>query len=101
MIHCALEVRYINAMASRTGKSLWHLGCKFITLSPSDETLIQRFMARIEAERRALTCPTEGNNKRLTRQGLQRIGYGLGMHGGLDVRLNVSMGGNECRSQQA
>lgn len=40
---CALRVRYINAMASRTGKSLWHLGCKFITLSPSDETLIQRF----------------------------------------------------------
>ena len=56
MIHCALEVRYINAMASRTGKSLWHLGCKFITLSPSDETLIQRFMARIEAERRALAA---------------------------------------------
>ena len=56
MIRCGLEVRYINAMESRTGKPLWHMGCKFINQPPSDETLIQRFMARIEAERRALAA---------------------------------------------
>ena len=56
MIRCVLEVRYINAMESRTGKPLWHMGCKFINLPASDETLIQRFMAKIEAERRALTA---------------------------------------------
>ncbi len=56
MIHCALEVRYINAMEGRTGKPLWHMGCKFINQPPSDETLIQRFMARIEAERRVLAA---------------------------------------------
>ena len=54
MIRCALEVRYVNALESRTGKPLWHMGCKFINLPASDETLIQRFMAKIEAERRAL-----------------------------------------------
>ena len=56
MIHCALEVRYVNAMEGRTGKPLWHMGCKFINPPPSDETLIQRFMARIEAERRVLAA---------------------------------------------
>ena len=56
MINVALEVRYVNAMESRTGRTLWHMGCKFVNLSPSDETLIQRFMARIEAERRALAA---------------------------------------------
>ncbi len=56
MINATLEVRYVNAMESRTGKTLWHMGCKFVDLPPSDETLIQRFMARIEAERRALAA---------------------------------------------
>jgi len=55
MIRCALEVRYVSSMESRTGKTIWHMGCKFIDLPPADETTIQRFMARIEAERRALT----------------------------------------------
>ena len=54
IVHCALEVRYVNAMESRTGKPLWHMGCKFVGLPPMDEMQIQRFMARIEAERRAL-----------------------------------------------
>lgn len=49
-----LEVRYIRALESRTGKPLWHLGCQFLKLSALNETLIQRFMARMEAERRAL-----------------------------------------------
>jgi len=56
MIRCTLEIRYINAMESRTGKRLWHMGCKFVNLPPADETMIQRFMGRIEAERRSLAA---------------------------------------------
>ena len=51
-----LEVRYVRPMESRSGKPLWHLGCRFVDLSPANKTLIQRFMARIEAERRALSA---------------------------------------------
>ncbi|HJV92976.1 MAG TPA: flagellar brake protein [Azonexus sp.] len=50
----ALEVRYINPLESRTGKQLWHMGCRFLKLSALNETLIQRFMGRLEAERRAM-----------------------------------------------
>jgi c-di-GMP-binding flagellar brake protein YcgR len=49
-----LEVRYITPLEGRTGKPLWHMGCQFIKLSALNETLIQRFMGRIETERRAL-----------------------------------------------
>ena len=56
MIHCTLEVRYVITMESRTGKPLWHMGCKFIDLPPADETLIQRFMAKLEAEQRTLAA---------------------------------------------
>lgn len=51
-----LEVRYVNPLESRTGKPLWHLGCRYVKLSPLNETLIQRFMARLEAERKALAA---------------------------------------------
>jgi c-di-GMP-binding flagellar brake protein YcgR len=51
-----LEVRYISEIANRTGRPHWHLGCKFVALSPLNETIIQRFMAKIEAERRALSA---------------------------------------------
>ena len=55
MLAVTLEVRYVTPMESRTGKPLWHLGCRFVDLSAANETQIQRFMARIEAERRALS----------------------------------------------
>ena len=55
MLAMTLEVRYVTPMESRTGKPLWHLGCRFVDLSAANETQIQRFMARIEAERRALS----------------------------------------------
>jgi hypothetical protein len=32
------------------------MGCRFINLTPLNETLIQRFMARTEAERKALSA---------------------------------------------
>lgn len=49
-----LEVRYFQTIENKAGKTHWHMGCQFIGLSSLNETLIQRFMARIEAERRAL-----------------------------------------------
>ena len=49
-----LEVRYIATRENRTGKALWHVGCKFLSLSPLNDTLIQRFIARLQAERKAL-----------------------------------------------
>ena len=54
MLQVTLEVRYLRPIESRTGKPLWHLGCRFVNLSPLNETLIQRFMARLEAEHKAL-----------------------------------------------
>ncbi len=55
MLQVTLEVRYLRPLESRSGKPLWHLGCRFVDLPPAAETQIQRFMARIEAERRALS----------------------------------------------
>jgi c-di-GMP-binding flagellar brake protein YcgR len=57
MLAVTFEVRYVMATESRTGKTLFHMGCRFLNLSPLNETLIQRFMAHIEAERRALLAP--------------------------------------------
>ncbi len=51
-----MEIHYITLSESRLNKPIWHIGCKFIDLSPANETLIQRFMARIEVERRALSA---------------------------------------------
>lgn len=51
-----LEIRYINHSESLTNKPIWHLGCQFVNLSLANETQIQRFMARIEVERRALSA---------------------------------------------
>ncbi|MEO8410228.1 MAG: flagellar brake protein, partial [Propionivibrio sp.] len=56
MLHVTLEVRYIMVSESRSGKSLHHMGCRFVDLPPPDEMLIQRFMARVETERRALSA---------------------------------------------
>lgn len=49
-----LEVRYVAGFEGRNGKPLWHLGGRFVGLRAADEMAIQRFMARIDAERRAL-----------------------------------------------
>ena len=56
MLNVTLEVRYLMEKESRSGKTFWHMGCMFLKLSALDETHIQRFMARIEAERRALSA---------------------------------------------
>lgn len=56
MLNLNLEVRYVNELENRNGKTLWQMGCKFLNLTPANETLIQRFMAKLEAERRALSA---------------------------------------------
>ena len=56
LFSATLEVRYITHTESRLNKPIWHIGCQFINLSPANETLIQRFMAKIEVERRALSA---------------------------------------------
>ena len=56
MIDVTIEVRYLMEKEARSGKTLWHMGCMFLNLSPAKETQIQRFMARVEAERRALSA---------------------------------------------
>ncbi len=56
MLTVTLEVRYIMSKESRSGKPVFHMGCRFLKLSPLNETLIQRFMARVEAERRTLSA---------------------------------------------
>ncbi|MEI7612289.1 MAG: flagellar brake protein [Betaproteobacteria bacterium] len=56
MLAVTLEVRYISEKQNRANKPLWHIGCRFINLTANHETLIQRFMARLEAELRALSA---------------------------------------------
>jgi len=53
LLTVTLEVRHLMQLQSRLEKPIWHVGFSFVDLSPLNETLIQRFMARIEAERRA------------------------------------------------
>ena len=54
MLAVSLEVRYIMTIESRSSKMIWHIGCMFLNLSPMNETMIQRFMAKAAAKRRAL-----------------------------------------------
>jgi len=56
MLVVTLDVRYVLAKESRTGKTLWRMGCRFVNLPPLYDTLIQRFMVHIEVERRALSA---------------------------------------------
>jgi len=55
MFPVTLEVRYVRESESRTSATIWHMGCRFINLPPASETIIQRFMAKIEVERRAMS----------------------------------------------
>lgn len=55
MLNVALQIRHLREIETRTGKTIWHMGCQFLKLSAANETLIQRFMARIQAERKSLT----------------------------------------------
>ncbi len=54
MLAVSLEVRHAITKESRANKTVWYIGCMFIDLSAATETTIQRFMAKAEAERRAM-----------------------------------------------
>lgn len=55
LLRVALEIRYIVTIEGRLNRPVWHMGCKFLKLAPASETAIQRFMARIEIERRTMS----------------------------------------------
>ena len=55
IIRCTLEVRHISEAKNRVDKQYWHVGCRFVDPSRTDEMLVQRFMTRIETERRLLS----------------------------------------------
>ncbi|MDR1367769.1 MAG: PilZ domain-containing protein, partial [Candidatus Accumulibacter sp.] len=48
------EIRYIMPAENRARKPVWHMGCQLISPALADETVLQRFIARIEVERRSL-----------------------------------------------
>lgn len=48
------EVRYIMPTENRARKPVWHMGCQLISPALADETTLQRFIARVEVERRSL-----------------------------------------------
>ena len=48
------EVRYIMSTENRARKPVWHMGCQLVAPTLTDEILLQRFIARIEIERRNL-----------------------------------------------
>lgn len=56
LIAVTLEVRYISNKEGLNNKPIWHVGCQFVNISLASETQIQRFMAKIEVERRALSA---------------------------------------------
>jgi c-di-GMP-binding flagellar brake protein YcgR len=53
VIHCAVEVRYITEIAARAGRIVSRMGCRFIDPSAALQNHVQRYMMRIERERRA------------------------------------------------
>ena len=56
VLQVALEIRYVFPGKNRQKKPVWYMGCRFVKLSSSAENAIQRFMAKIEVERRALSA---------------------------------------------
>ncbi|GLS04515.1 flagellar brake protein YcgR [Chitiniphilus shinanonensis] len=50
-----IEVCSQRAMLSRSGEERFHLGCRFLNLTRSAEAGVQRLMAQLERERKALT----------------------------------------------
>ncbi|WP_169307192.1 flagellar brake protein [Chitiniphilus eburneus] len=50
-----LEICSHRPMLSRSGEERFHLGCRFLNLTRSAEAGVQRLMAQLERERKALT----------------------------------------------
>lgn len=53
-LFCAATVRHVTELESRTGLRQWRLGLQFEHLPAADEQRIQRYIARIERDRRDL-----------------------------------------------
>lgn len=54
-IASSLEVRNIQELTLRNGSQVKRAGCQFIDLPPAHQAMIQRYIIRIDRERRALT----------------------------------------------
>ncbi|UXY16787.1 flagellar brake protein [Chitiniphilus purpureus] len=54
-IEVDLEVRSHRVMTTRSGEERFHIGCCFINLTRIGEATVQRLMAQLERERKALT----------------------------------------------
>ncbi|MDN0074666.1 flagellar brake protein [Crenobacter sp. SG2303] len=49
-----LEIRHHQPVLQRNGKQVLRLGCAFVSLSNATESLVQRFVAQLDRERRSL-----------------------------------------------
>jgi len=49
-----LEIRHHQPVLQRNGKQVLRLGCAFVNLSNASESLVQRFVAQLDRERRSL-----------------------------------------------
>lgn len=54
-LFCAASLRHVTELESRTGQRQWRLGLQFDALPAADEQRIQRYIVRIERERRELS----------------------------------------------
>ncbi|GGP26188.1 flagellar brake protein [Silvimonas amylolytica] len=50
----ALEVRSRRVMTNRTGQEVHHIGCRFLNLNRQAEATLQKLLAQLERERKAL-----------------------------------------------
>jgi flagellar brake protein len=55
MMKLNFEVRSLRQLEQRPGQFAWMMGCQFVNLPRQTEANIQRLMAQLEAERKALT----------------------------------------------
>lgn len=54
-ISISLKVCSVYKDTSKVGKTLLHAGCQFVRLAPSAETIIQRYVFKVERERKSHT----------------------------------------------
>jgi len=54
VVECALKLCIIKQEVLRSGKTVWRMGCAFVNLHRSMEARIQRFMVKVERDRRAM-----------------------------------------------
>ncbi|HSC80114.1 MAG TPA: flagellar brake protein [Chitinolyticbacter sp.] len=55
VVQTDLEICALRPMTSRSGEARFHVGCRFLSLTRGAEASVQRLMAQLERERKALT----------------------------------------------